>query len=258
MTLTRAHRPDRPAPVPLSSASGFRRILCLAEFTDTGHAAAEFADHLAQCQDASLSLLHVTPAGQLRLALSRPGADRLLALAAGSRRQLRIVEASGPFGTTAAEILNIARRENHDLLILPAPANGAPRLLRWRPTLGAVLAAAPCPVLTATSFETASPGPILCAIESGSRNRPAIDAARTLARGLAAPIVYVQTGHPPEPDGALIMEPGPLHEALPRAARRRQASLIVTPRVPPARLLDRLRAPIPEIVQAAPCPVLHV
>ncbi len=256
MTPTTAHR--QPAStIVLQRPARFRSILCLAEFTPEGHSAAEFADALARRHDAELTLLHVARPGRLKTALQDPGADHLMSLAACSGAQLHLAEMRRPLGTTAMTLLRAARRGQHDLIVLPMPSNTR-RWLSWRPVVGAVLAAAPCPVIAGKNFEGGVDGPVLCAADESRWHRPALGAAELLAQNLESPLYFVQEGKRADAYGNVFVERGPQEKALAKVAARVDASMIVTPRHLPDTPMELICAPIPRLLETSPCPVLHV
>ena len=155
----------------------------------------------------------------------------------------------------------------------------------------AVLASARCPVIASTHFGFAarqnSPQPVLCSIDRSPDSLPVLEFAAGFARTLDAPLAIVHAAGDLNDsglydehwnltpkgrihddlfrlqqecgtEGEIFVESGPPHEAVVRAAARIQAGLVIVRRSAPRSLLERLRAPVPQIPWSSPCPVLHI
>jgi nucleotide-binding universal stress UspA family protein len=265
------------------------RVLCLVEFSDSGYKTLHYADALARSFGAALTLLHVATPEQLRFSMASPGGERFLGFSGGRGRTVHVAEQSRPAGSAAPDILRVARKERHDLIVLPGPA--PEQRPGFRPMIGAVLASAKCPVLTAgkdpAGHAASLQRPVVCAVGLDEDAPRLIQYASEVARGLPAPLSLVcASGETHVPslydkdwnltssgrihdrlyrlreqcgvDAGIILEPGALEEAVPAAAARLRAGLIITGRRRPKRLLERVRALVPAIPLRSPCPVIHL
>lgn len=146
----------------------FRRLLCAVDFSDCSLKAAAFAASLAKESGAALSLLHViewpwhdtaTPEiPGVEPAQAQAMADYERYLEAGARDRLAaIADAAVPggqvatgvtFGRPYVELLDAARREGADLIVLGVRGRGALDLGFFGSTANHVVRSATCPVLT--------------------------------------------------------------------------------------------------------------
>jgi nucleotide-binding universal stress UspA family protein len=195
-------------------------------------------------------------------------------------------------GDAATEIVAMARQGGYDLIVMSTHGSGAIR--RWL-LVGSVttkvLHTAECPVLAGTEF--ARPAEefrrIVCAIDLGPASRRVVCSAAGLARrtGAELTIVHVASAfgeaardfvdpawratvkarlrekiaalqQETSAEGEVVIDDGEPHAAVPQAAERIGADLIVIGRGVHTGMLGRLRARAYDIIRNAPCPVLSV
>lgn len=197
-------------------------------------------------------------------------------------------------GTPADEIVRVAKQGGFDLIVMPTRGNSA--LRRWL-VLGSVstrvLHAAECPVITSANFDAPHGSfelyNLLCAVDLGPTTRRVLDTAAALARETGARLTVLhavpaageamedfiddnwritlksrmtakiqeyldQAGTRAE----IVIESGESYKAVPDAARRLSANLVVIGRSTHSGLLGRLRAQAYEIIRRSPSPVLSV
>lgn len=148
--------------------SPFTRLICAVDFSDCSQQAVAFAATLARQAGATLSLLHViewpwhesttpelsgVPAAQaLALADYRryleTGAKKRLADVAGAALPGGHVATTVAFGKPYVELLDAARREGADLIVLGVRGRGAMDLGFFGSTANHVVRSATCPVVT--------------------------------------------------------------------------------------------------------------
>jgi nucleotide-binding universal stress UspA family protein len=195
-------------------------------------------------------------------------------------------------GNPAEEIVRLARRDGHDLILMPT--HGAGAVKRWL-LVGSVttkiLHAADCAVLAATDFDGRGEPPrrVVCALDLGQHSPRVLCAAVGLARHTGADLTVVHavpsageslaeyfdeswratlksraTGglnrllEEARAAGQIVVEAGPPEKVVSEAAARAGAGLIVAGRASSNGVFGRLRAHTYEIIRHAPCPVLTV
>lgn len=151
-----------------TSATQFTRLLCAVDFSDCSQNAVTFAASLAEQSGATLSLMHVVEwpwhepttlemAGvsaaqtqaivEYRRYLERGAKDRLEAVGATARPTGRVAT-NVTFGTPYIELLDAARHQGADLIVLGVRGRGALDLGFFGSTANHVVRSAACPVLT--------------------------------------------------------------------------------------------------------------
>lgn len=150
------------------AVSRFTRVLCAVDFSDCSQKAVAFAATLARQAGATLSLLHViewpwqeatspdlpgvTAAQALAMAdyqryLETGARERLAAIAAAALPEGQVTT-SVVFGRPYVELLDAARRDAADLIVLGVRGRGALDLGFFGSTANHVVRSATCPVLT--------------------------------------------------------------------------------------------------------------
>jgi len=133
----------------------FKKIVYATDFGEGCHAAAAFAVALAEEHQAHLTLLHVIqePSAEALVAeeeIEAAALDRLRALVAGEAELWCEPKAVVRQGVPAEKILELAKREEADLIVLGVRNfNGVVRATHFAGAVAhQVVAEAPCPVLT--------------------------------------------------------------------------------------------------------------
>lgn len=167
--LRRATCPVLTVPPRASAAlSPFTRVLCAVDFSDCSQHAVTFAATLARQAGARLSLLHVIEwpwhestipetvgvsveqaqaMADYRRYLETGAAERLAAIGAAAMPD-RQVTTSVSFGRPYVELLDAARRNGADLIVLGVRGRGPVDLAFFGSTANHVVRSATCPVLT--------------------------------------------------------------------------------------------------------------
>lgn len=175
------------------------RILCATDFSEVSVRAETYAAALAKHYEASLHLLHVDPPlplmapyGEVPVDIRLFEEQRAQAVADLAAAKIRAqasgvpVETSLRGGHAAREILEMARSESADLVVLGTHGRGGVEHLLLGSVAEKVLRKAPCPVLvvppgshpeTGVSFSR-----ILCPVDGSTASADAVQFAVSLAR----------------------------------------------------------------------------
>ena len=167
--LRRATCPVLTVPPRASAAlSQFTRFLCAVDFSDCSQHAVAFAATLARQAGATLSLLHVIEwpwhestitetvgvsvsqaqaMADYRRYLETGAAERLAAIGAAAMPDSQVTT-SISFGRPYVELLDAARRQGADLIVLGVRGRGPVDLGFFGSTANHVVRSATCPVLT--------------------------------------------------------------------------------------------------------------
>jgi nucleotide-binding universal stress UspA family protein len=141
----------------------FRRILCAADLSESTPLAIAFALSLAAEQQAELTLLHVLEGVQLYAATPEYASLRR-DLEESARRQLEAAVATAArdwctvrhcvtVGRAHREIVNVAREQKADLIVMGTQSHGPMTRLFFGSTSHHVVREAGCPVLTVRPLE---------------------------------------------------------------------------------------------------------
>jgi nucleotide-binding universal stress UspA family protein len=178
----------------------FRRILCTLEFTEAGTDLVRYADTLASRLDAELTLLRVASGTGLELSVLQP-APHALRLAEERNRPIRFVIESYPGEGPLRETACLARKENFDLVVLPALRRSLPR--RWLglgPAGAAHLRSLRCPVIAGVDFGRRyhpwNIRTVLCATNLEGRTSQVVSVAEGLSEQLGADLTVVHADNP--------------------------------------------------------------
>ncbi len=186
-------------------------------------------------------------------------------------------------GDAAAEIAEVARTEDIDLIVMPTHAGQFRRLVLGSTTAN-VLGQVDCPVLTTKHAETIVPVPLehriwLCAVSlTCDSERVLAFASRAAATaGAKLSIIHVIDAHDPMQaveksarrrieklfqkvgwEGEFKIAAGSKKQALLEAARACDADLIVIGRTLGSGPLDQVQGLSYELIRDSPCPVVSV
>lgn len=271
------------------------RILFPVDFSPSCASMATFVQRAATLFGSSVTLLHVCDLmshngfelsvrspqeiAETHLCVAQDELDSFLASEfpqATCRRTLRS-------GDVAAEIVDVARKEEIDLIVMPTHAGQFRRLVLGS-TTAKVLAQVDCPVLTTKHAETIVPGPLghrvwLCAVNLSCDSERVLAFASRAARIVGAKLIvtHVLDGHDCIEtaeksarsrmaqlfeivgwQGEVNIAVGSTKEALLAAAGSCDADLIVIGRTPGQDPFDPIRSLSYELIRDAPCPVVSI
>lgn len=186
-------------------------------------------------------------------------------------------------GDAAPEIIDVARTEDIDLIVIPTHAGQFRRLVLGS-TMANVLTHAHCPVLTTKHAETIVPGPLehrawLCAVSLTCDSERVLAFASRAAATVRAKlsVIHVIDAHDPRDtvkksaqrrmeklfekvgwEGEFKIAVGSRKQALLEAARSFDADLIVIGRTLGSDPFDQLHGLSYELIRDSPCPVVSV
>lgn len=264
------------------------KILVPVDLSQRSIGAARYAAFLAGGFHSEIVFVHALRNGWPLSDTAKAVRDVVLGLRAGAPARLVIRE-----GTPVRVILEVAKAEAADLILMPTRGVAAlPRVL-GRSITAQVLRAAECPVWAGVNdLSSQSHRPIrriLCGISLGPRAGSVLHWAACLARRLRATLTLIHASRDFEPvpahpcDGEwrrwqqaaaidevralqahasteadLLLAEGRPVAAIPRAADSLRADLLVIGKSPPRRILGDLRTLSYEMVRRSPCPVASV
>ena len=186
-------------------------------------------------------------------------------------------------GDAAAEIVDVARTEEIDLIVMPTHAGQFRRLVLGS-TAGKVLAQVPCPVLTTRHAETIVPGPLghrvwVCALSLTCDSERILSFASRAAATVGAKlsVIHVIDAHDPIETveksartrmenlfqkvawrGELNILVGSRKQALIEAVRNCDADLLIIGRTPGSDPFDQVQSLSYELIRDSPCPVVSI
>lgn len=191
-----------------------RTVVVALDLSPGSRAALVRAADLAERSGATLHLLHAdvlfrssgdgapdaSPSSALRLRVERFAAEALGLDSAGALDRLGPTVAVVRDVTAPAAVLRYAAEADADLLVVGTHGRGGVARLLLGSVAEAVVAAAPCPVLTVPSRSGAPPpsaeAPVVVAVDFSERSRTALAAGRALAGlyGAAVELVHAHRG----------------------------------------------------------------
>jgi nucleotide-binding universal stress UspA family protein len=283
------------------------KILLPVDFSEQGAGAAAYAGWLARHFGASVTILHVNPLFLPGLALPREFAGPIdtgwvTSIEAQRRKELesyqyaefqgvdvsRVVVTGDPSG----KILERARQEQVDLIVMPTHGFGPFRRFLLGSVVAKVLDEADCPVWTGSHLEETSRradiAQVLCAIDNSPTSEHVVRWAWEFAQEFKAPLSVVHAlGRLESPDDFLaegelgqreektkttiecflkkagaeadiLITAGDPAKVVADAAKRVQADVAVIGRSPKKSELGRLRPQAYSIIREAPCAVVSV
>lgn len=186
-------------------------------------------------------------------------------------------------GDAATEIVDAARAEGIDLIVMPTHAGQFRRLVLGS-TTAKVLAQVHCPVLATRHAETIVPGPLeprvwVCAVSLTRDSETILDFAARAAAAAGAKLSIIHVIDPHDPvqaveksarrqieklaqklgsEGELKIAVGSRKQALLEAARTCGADLIVIGRTPASGPFDQSQSLSYQLIRDSPCPVVSV
>ncbi len=187
----------------------FRTVVAALDFSSGSAAALVWAADLAERPGAALHLLHAdvlfrssdddtppdaAPSSTLRVRVERFAAEALGLNGPAALDALAPTVAVVRDVTSVAAILWYATEADADLLVVGTHGRSGLSRLLLGSVAEAVVASAPCPVLTVPDRRGAGPGPdapVLVAVDFSERSRAALAAGRALAEPFGAPVEVV-------------------------------------------------------------------
>ena len=214
-----------------------RRILCPVDFSDYSLAALRHALAIARWHEADVTVLHVedrllhTARADARFrphVAGTPEQDlRAFAQSAGSSP--RPVDVHVTAGEAAPAIVEHARREAADLIVMGTQGRSGLSRALLGSVAERVIREAPCPVMTVPPGAQASTGaapfdPILCASDFSPSCRRALDLAIAMAQEGDARLVLLHALELPHGHTGVLPMPSPIDDVIDRADLRRSAA----------------------------------
>jgi nucleotide-binding universal stress UspA family protein len=284
------------------------RILLPVDFSERSVAAARYAKALAARFGSELILLHVLTPPQYEFGALEIGGSMLTELYLGRTEQASAdldaflaAELEGIKvrrmvieGEPAWKIVEFARREQADIIIMPTHGYGPFRRFILGSNTAKVLHDADCPVWTGVHLEQAPPAAadslrgVLCAVDLGAQSSKTLCWAAMLAGEFAARLTVIHVTAPDSDPGDdsevnwrvdvresaerellrlerfvnveadLIVEAGEPAKVICAAAQRLGADALVIGRGSAAGVFGRLRTNAYAIIRQSPCPVVSV
>jgi len=275
-----------------------KKILFPVDFSDRCRGTAAFVEAVAGRFNAEVLILHVVPPmpeAYYPMAASNPDfCNAELKIFLAGHFSYLPVRRMLAFGDPAAKIIETARAENVDLMMMPTHGYGPFRRFLLGSVVGKVLCDAECPVWTGVHMEEAPPldkiefRRIACAVELDEKGKKTLKqafeiseeygAALTVVHAIPAtevrPDKYVETEfrnalmddarkeleailHSARIAATICVGAGEIAKVVCSAALNHKADLLVIGRSSPG-LLRRLRTHGYGIVRESPCPVLSL
>lgn len=271
-----------------------KHILFPMDFSDRCKAAVPFVRNMAASMHAKVTLLSVLeplyygglgdPAHVMLIDTDDLLADLNARLDQAIAKDFDGVEAGkfAAMGDPARVILDFARDNRVDLIMMPNHGYGPFRRLLLGSVTAAVLHDAECPVWTGAHIEDrqppehVQPRTILCAIDGSAKSVPLLKWATELSKatGTSLRLVHILDRASETPEEALrkierreaeagisvpaCVTKGEVQEGVREEAVRHDADLLVIGRGVLQDSLGRLRTHVYAIVQNAPCPVVSI
>jgi len=285
------------------------RILTPVDFSERSVGAARYAEALARHFGAESTLLHVLPPPHYEFSSMEVGGalvnELFEARTAQVKKELETFLAGecpgwNPRrvlleGDPAREIVEYARANNVDLIVMPTHGYGPFRRFILGSVTAKILHDADCPVWTGVHLGEA-PGQsriefktVMVAVDLGLQSEKVLSWAAAVANSYGARLILVHSlhcaegpsGEPQDQDwhhrltsqaraeidklqqtvssaAEVMIENGDAPEAVCCAARQVQADLLVIGRGSAAGVFGRLRANAYSIIRQSPCPVVSV
>jgi len=180
-------------------------------------------------------------------------------------------------GEPASVIVDVARSEHSDLIMMPTLGMGAFRRFLLGSVTAKVLHDADCPVWTGVHLENAPPlekiefHSILCAVNLDAHARTVLAGASELAEEYRAGLSVAHVSADPQAraeveemlrtmhiKASIVVESGEVSHVVAGVAGRVRAALLVIGRSPQPGMFGRLRTHAYPIIRQSPCPVISV
>lgn len=224
---------------------GLKKILLPVDFSDRAEGSARYAQAIASCFCSHITLLHVEhdpflvrseelkgpPMGSIEHTLwLRARLESFLKDELQGRDVTRVVMEGDP----ATKIVELARAEDVDLILMPTSGHRPLRQFLWGSALAKVLHDCNCPIWTGVHLNDSPPGDLLsfkkiaCAIDLGPHTRSALSWASEFASAFGALLLVI---HIAKPSG---------NEQVEAPARDSQVQLVKRARGDIENLLDDL------------------
>ena len=262
-----------------------RKILFPIDFSVRSRGAASYVQSLAGRFDAELILLHVIEASYNSALedLDKIKASHFASFFDNSMKHLRVRQLI-EHGEAGQKIIECARANKVDLIMIPTQGMGIYRRLILGSTSAKVLHDADCPVWTGVHLEHAPPleavacQRILCAVDLKPASTRVMEWASRLAEEYQAELTLVHVlegGDTPKARAeatqalealrlsagyaaTVRVETGDPSKAVTQLATLGKADLLVIGRKPEAGVLGRLDTTAYSLIRQSPCPVLSV
>lgn len=257
----------------------FKRILFPVDFSEPCIGAARYVEAFTGRFDADLTMLHVDWLQYNDPLPSGPG-DKTDHLRAFLRKEFEYFRVNRIVvkGEPAAMILEVARKEHSDLIMMPTLGMGGFRRFLLGSVTAKVLHDADCPVWTGVHLENAPPlekiefHNILCAINLDKYACKVLEAASEFADEYRAALTVVHVSSDSHgrarveemlreckvKAAAIITESGEVSHVVATVASGVHADLLVIGRSPAPGIFGRLRTHAYPIIRQSPCPVISV
>lgn len=256
----------------------FKRILFPVDFSEHSVGAARYVEAFTGRFDADLTLLHVDwPQYNDPLPMGpgdkRDHLNRFLAKEFEYFRVKRLVVQGEP----ALMILEVARKERSDLIMMPTLGMGGFRRFLLGSVTAKVLHDADCPVWTGVHLENAPPlekiefRNILCAVNLDAHARKVLQGAAEFAEEYRAGLTVLHVSSDSrarsqveqmlgamEMKPTVVVEAGEVSNVVAAVAARVRADLLVIGRSPAPGIFGRLRTHAYPIIRQSPCPVISL
>jgi nucleotide-binding universal stress UspA family protein len=259
-----------------------QKILFPVDFSDRSRGATNFVEEFVGRFQAELTLLHVVTPFTYNDTMDKE-ADRRVQLDSFLPTDFDYFNVKRVLlhGDPALQIVDYARSNGSDLIMLSTHGYGPYRRFLLGSVTAKVLHDADCPVWTASHLETATPVEkisirnILCALDLNSQGLKALQWGGGLAAEFQAHLSMLHVISEPDKDvkvrdalevmqreagtkATLHLEQGDVPDHVERAAKHLHADLVLIGRSSDAGVFGRLRKNSYAIIRQAPCAVISV
>jgi nucleotide-binding universal stress UspA family protein len=259
-----------------------KKILFPVDFSDRSRGATNFVEEFVGRLQAELTLLHVVTPNTYNDTMDK-ASDRRIQLDSFLPADFDYFNVKRVLlhGDPALQIVDHARAEGSDLIMLSTHGYGPYRRFLLGSVTAKVLHDADCPVWTASHLESAPPvdkisiGNILCAVDLNSQGLKTLQLGAKLAEEFHAHLSVLHVIPEPDQDvkvrnsieemqrkagtkATLHLEQGDIPDHVEKAARRLAADLVLIGRSSDAGVFGRLRKNSYAIIRQTPCAVISV
>jgi nucleotide-binding universal stress UspA family protein len=259
-----------------------QKILFPVDFSDRSRSATNFVEAFVGRFQAELTLLHIVPPFTYNDTMDKE-ADRRVQLESFLPADFNYFNVKRVLlhGDPALQIVDYARSNGSDLIMLSTHGYGPYRRFLLGSVTAKVLHDADCPVWTASHLQNAPPVEkisirnILCAVDLDSQGLQALQWGAWLAAEFQAQLSLLHVIPEPDKDvrvrnaieemqrkagtkATLYLEQGDIPDHVQRIAEHLQADLVVIGRSSDAGVFGRLRKNSYAIIRQTPCAVLSV
>ncbi len=259
-----------------------QKILFPVDFSDRSRGATNFVEEFVGRLQAELTLLHVVAPFTYNDTMDKE-ADRRIQLDSFLPGDFEYFNVRRVLlnGDPALQIVDYARSNGSDLIMLSTHGYGPYRRFLLGSVTAKVLHDADCPVWTASHLETATPVEkisirnILCAVDLDSQGLKVLQWGAMLAKEFQAHLSMLHVIPEPDQDvkvrnsigemqqkagtkATLHLEQGDIPDHVQSAAERLHADLVLIGRSSDAGVFGRLRKNAYAIIRQTPCAVISV